>query len=528
MALQPGMFLKSQYRIDALIGGGGMAVVYRAYDYNLQRVCAIKQNMVTDPAAQHQFHLEAITLASLSHPHLVQVLDHFSDISGQQYLVMDFVDGENLDSYVKRTGPAPEGLALAWMAGVLDAVAYCHGQRIIHRDIKPANLVRRRGQDNVVLVDFGIAKQMRGSVTPPGAKAASPAYAPQEQLLGNRTDERSDVYALGATLYFLLTGQEPPSSLQLMIGAQKLSPPRALNPRISPATEKAILRAMSGEMRARPASVADFARLLQAPAPGSRTRRSLRWGWVVVVLALLALLASGALAAPRLIDWLGGRLMAIPVPPVTATTRPVIIVVPSPTSTEKPPVSVPVLSTSEPIATVGAIPVPSSRPARETVSAPATGRSPTSTPVILVSPSIQLAASATPGRAVSEVSPEPTLTFTRQPEPAVQVTLCPPYLHRPLSGKGLLLIENHLGEALHIDNIATGEKWDLPPKQGDVPARLTLDLSPGSHTLVVNTFHGHGRIGVAITAGAAFISPIWYNDRTEELVYPLDIPADCQ
>jgi len=92
MALSPGSVLKGHYRIDALIGGGGMALVYRAFDLNLQRVCAIKQNLDTTPQAQQQFHVEAITLANLSHPHLARVTDHFVDTTGQQYLVMDFVD----------------------------------------------------------------------------------------------------------------------------------------------------------------------------------------------------------------------------------------------------------------------------------------------------------------------------------------------------------------------------------------------------------------------------------------------------
>lgn len=93
---------------------------------------------------------------------------------------------------------------------------------------------------------------------------------------------------------------------------------------------------------------------------------------------------------------------------------------------------------------------------------------------------------------------------------------------------GLLLIENHLGEPLHLDNAVTGEKWDMAPKQGDVPTRLLLDLRPGKHTFVDNTPRGHGRISVTITAGSTFVSPIWYNDRTEEYVYPLDIPNGCK
>jgi len=93
---------------------------------------------------------------------------------------------------------------------------------------------------------------------------------------------------------------------------------------------------------------------------------------------------------------------------------------------------------------------------------------------------------------------------------------------------GLLVIENHIGEPLHIEYVGTNLKWDLPPKQGDVPARLVLDLPPGKHTFVDNTPWGHGRISVDITPGSAFISPIWYNNCTEEFVYPLEIPNGCK
>jgi len=93
---------------------------------------------------------------------------------------------------------------------------------------------------------------------------------------------------------------------------------------------------------------------------------------------------------------------------------------------------------------------------------------------------------------------------------------------------GLLLIENHLGEPIHIDRVSTGEAWDLPGKQGDVPSRLLLDLPPGDHEFIDNTAAGYGHIRVTITHGSAFVSPLWYNDRTEELIYPLEIPNGCR
>ncbi|MCB0198989.1 MAG: serine/threonine protein kinase [Anaerolineae bacterium] len=298
MVISTGSMLKGQYRIDALIGGGGMATVYRAYDLNLQRVCAIKQNMDASPEAQRQFHLEAVLLAKLSHPHLARVTDHFFDTTGQQYLVMDFVEGENLETLVARTGALPEAQLLAWMAGVLDAVSYCHGQGVIHRDIKPANLVKRRGQDEVVLVDFGIAKQEWGGMTMTGARAATPAYAPLEQFTGH-TDARSDIYSLGATLYYLLTGHEPPDSRLVASGVASVTPPRSYAPRISPATEQAVLQAMALRVGDRPQTVAQFqaalvnpAKLLVGPVqtskPASHRRPALIGLLVVVIVAASA------------------------------------------------------------------------------------------------------------------------------------------------------------------------------------------------------------------------------------------------
>lgn len=201
MALSPGSVLKGHYRIDALIGGGGMALVYRAFDLNLQRVCAIKQNMVTAVAAQQQFHTEAVTLASLNHAHLVRVLDHFSDVVGQQYLVMDFVEGENLDHYIRRTGPMPESQALAWMAGVLDAVAYCHSMGVIHRDIKPANLVRRHGLDSVVEP----AAQRGRRTCPSGVgPAAWPAHLRRQHATRSWTHRRRYHARIGVHLAYLV------------------------------------------------------------------------------------------------------------------------------------------------------------------------------------------------------------------------------------------------------------------------------------------------------------------------------------
>ncbi|MFZ2616312.1 MAG: hypothetical protein WA077_10000, partial [Anaerolineae bacterium] len=154
---------------------------------------------------------------------------------------------------------------------------------------------------------------------------------------------------------------------------------------------------------------------------------------------------------------------------------------------------------------------------------------PTATPLIVIVTATPLPTATAPPR--PSPTPKPTnTTAPPTPKPTQQpaVTPCPSYLHKPKPGMGLLLIENHLGEPLHIDQANTPNKWDLPAKQGDIPGRLLLDLSPGDYDFIDNTASGYGHIRITITPGSAFISPIWYNDRTEELVYPLDIPNGCR
>lgn len=249
--LTPGTILHNRYRIIRLLGRGGMGAVYLAEDQNLPgKLVAVKENFDPSPSAQEQFKREAVILARLKHPNLPQVTDHFIESSGRQYLVMDYVEGEDLDQILAQRGPLPESEVLGWMEQVLDALEYMHTwvdpttgkpTPVIHRDIKPGN-IKRTPDGRTMLVDFGIAKYQTGIGTGTGARAASPGFSPVEQYTGG-TDARSDVYALGATLYCLLTGEVPPESPAIAAG-MPLTPPRALNPAISPNTEQVILRAM--------------------------------------------------------------------------------------------------------------------------------------------------------------------------------------------------------------------------------------------------------------------------------------------
>jgi serine/threonine protein kinase len=265
MPLTEDTVLENRYRIDGLLSYGGMGAVYRAYDTNLQVEVAIKENYFHTPQAIEQFKREALVLARLRHPALPRVLQHFTH-EGQQYLVMEFVEGPNLWELIKRRSSSfSEPQALAWVDKVCAAVAYLHGQSppIVHRDIKPQNIkVMSDGQ--VVLVDFGIAKEGDASArTATGARGVTPGFSPPEQYSGGGSSPVSDVYALGATLYALLTGVKPPDSVSLAIGEAEYVPPDHLNPSISPAVAEAITWAMQPRPGDRPQTVEEWRQRLR-------------------------------------------------------------------------------------------------------------------------------------------------------------------------------------------------------------------------------------------------------------------------
>lgn len=320
MPLAVGQILQNDYRILGLLGQGGMGAIYLAEHTRLAgRRLAIKENVpnpTADPQTlaqlRQQFYTEARTLAGLDHPNLPKVFDYFIQ-DGNQYLVMDYVEGENLqqvlDRHLQQHGvPLPEKLVLIWADQVLDALEYLHGQQphaIIHRDIKPSNIVLTHG-DRVKLVDFGLVK-LFDPQSPDTATVmqglGTPAYTPLEQYSyePGHTDARTDIYALGATLYHLLTGTAPAEAPQRVINPASLVPPRQLNPALTPAVEAVILRAIAiapdqrfqtaAEMRQALAAASGSAApqaLPTAPTPTRPFAWKLSPGWLV-------LLAGGAL-----------------------------------------------------------------------------------------------------------------------------------------------------------------------------------------------------------------------------------------
>jgi serine/threonine protein kinase len=210
--------LQGRYRIVRQLGQGGMGAVYEAIDERLDTTVALKETLFTDEKLRKQFEREARLLARMHHPALPRVSDHFNEDNGQ-FLVMQYIAGEDLSVMLaQRNGPFPQAEVLLWANQLCDALDYLHTQepQIIHRDIKPQNLkLTARGQ--IVLLDFGLAKGSAGQMSVVTTSASifgyTPNYAPLEQVQGLGTDPRSDIYALAATLFHLMTNVKPPDAL---------------------------------------------------------------------------------------------------------------------------------------------------------------------------------------------------------------------------------------------------------------------------------------------------------------------------
>ncbi len=317
--LPPGTVLRDRYQVIACVGQGGMGAVYSAADLLLEgRVCALKE-IRPDPdlppevmaQAQRQFHREASILARLDHPNLPKVSDYFTH-EGREYLVMDFVAGPDLRHILEEETRAGRTLeerrVLRWAEQLCDALEYLHSQDppVLHRDIKPAN-IKETPSGLVKLVDFGLVKLLAAddarTVTVLQGRGTV-AYTPLEQYGGDagHTDVRSDLYALGATLYHLLTGQPPADAKQRFLQPDALIPLRQLNPRVSLPTARAVMAAIAMHPDDRPPTVAAFRAMLRATSFGDSLAvmvpaREERWRAVTENIGLLVFAAALLLLA---------------------------------------------------------------------------------------------------------------------------------------------------------------------------------------------------------------------------------------
>jgi serine/threonine protein kinase len=260
--LEPGIVLQRRYAIQRLIGGGGMGMVYLAHDQRLSnRPCAIKEMVdhFIDPQqrieANDYFAREADTLAQLKHPAIPAISDRFDD-QNRHYLVMEYVEGRNLEEeFAVRGGPLPEGLVIDIARQLCDVLAYLHdlSPPVIYRDMKPSNVMLTE-KGRVVLVDFGIARLFKAARK--GTMIGTLGFAPPEQYQGI-ADPRSDIYSLGATLHYVVTGRDPEKFPPF-----SFPPIRDLRPDISSNLAGAIDRALAYEMDGRPANVQEFRDML--------------------------------------------------------------------------------------------------------------------------------------------------------------------------------------------------------------------------------------------------------------------------
>jgi len=246
MSLENGDLLKQRYRILDILGQGGMGAVYRAIDENLDMIVAVKENSFQTEEYARQFQREAKILASLRHPNLPRVFDYFVIDQQGQYLVMDFIEGDDLRQWMAREDEISEIETLQIGIAICDALIYLHSQEpaIIHRDIKPGNVkITSRGE--VILVDFGLVKIMdEKEMTTTAARAMTPGYSPPEQYSSAPTDHRSDIFSLGATLYAALAGYLPEESLARTTGKAILTALQDYNPEVSSRTAKTIEKAL--------------------------------------------------------------------------------------------------------------------------------------------------------------------------------------------------------------------------------------------------------------------------------------------
>ena len=410
MTLSVGELLQNRYRIEGLLGRGGMGAVYRAYDLVLSTPVAIKENLNSAAEAIRQFKREAVLLASLRHGNLPRVTDHFV-IGSRQYLVMDYVAGEDLKTRLERESPLAEPQVLAWAKEICNALSYLHTRQpvVIHRDIKPAN-IKLTPDGHPILVDFGIAKVADvGGGTSTGARSLTPGFAPPEQYGSRPTDSRSDQYSLAATLYTLLTGTIPPDSLERTLGQSNFRPASEVNPKVSPAVEAALTRALQLNPEDRYLSIAEFYEGLlgrglppppprPAAAPPNATVRkpvasplsvsataavpskpARRFPWVVAVLLSLTVLTG--LAVVALLYLLNPPLPDLPLTPV--------VVVPTALDSPSP------LPQASPTAVPVVAPIPTATPAPTL--APTETAAPTALPTPLGGSSLIVFASTRSG-----------------------------------------------------------------------------------------------------------------------------------
>jgi len=442
MPLIPGQMVHGRYRVVTLLSQGGMGAVYEVMDTTLNVRCALKE-MIPYPGTQgsalpelrEQFQQEAQLLAGLRHSNLPRVSDHFEE-DGNAYLVMDFVHGRRLDEVIAQEGKLPEEEVLGWARQLIEALAHCHERGVIHRDVKPQNVIIT-WQGQAVLVDFGLAKLVDPS--DPRTRTVmrgmgTPEYAPPEQYdtKQGRTDARTDIYSLGATLYHALVGAPPPTVAERVVNPESLAPARELRDDIGEVTDQVLTKAMALQPSHRFQNVAEMHQALFASplpsqvkaestaSPGTDTTMLpsplksggfLRWigaARLRVDRRLgVSLLAVGFVSLVTVVSLLAGNVNGGGIPTATATSTALVVT----TSTSTP--------TASPSPTVTPTASPTSRPSGQQPTG--TPKSSSLPPIPFLTPfpvSLTITPTAAYTLSPTPLRPRPTSTPVSTPMPA--------------------------------------------------------------------------------------------------------------
>ena len=267
-----GELIAERYELQELVGTGGMSSVYRSHDRLLERTVALKvlhERFLSDEEHVERFKHEARAVAQLSHPNIVTVIDR-GERDGHQFIVFEYVDGENLKELVVREAPLAVDDSVRLVLQIARALAFAHQHGLVHRDVKPQNVLLPEDGE-VKVTDFGIARSLdvQGGITQTGTVMGTSDYIAPEQARGAKATAQTDVYALGIVLYELLTGEVPFSGDNFVaVAMQHINEPvpsvRERRPDVSPRLDAAVRRALAKNPRDRFPSMETFAAELQA------------------------------------------------------------------------------------------------------------------------------------------------------------------------------------------------------------------------------------------------------------------------
>lgn len=267
----PGRLLAGRYRIIALLGKGGMGEVYRADDLTLGQAVALKflpDEAARDEGLLERFRNEVRIARRVSHPNVCRVYD-VGDVDGHTFFTMEYVDGEDLASLLRRIGRLPHDKALDIARQLCAGLAAAHAKGVLHRDLKPANIMLD-GRGQVVITDFGLAG-IAGQIPGAEVRSGTPAYMAPEQLAGKEVSSRSDIYSLGLVLYEVFTGKrafaEKTTGKTRTVADREVSRPSSVVKDVDPVVERVILRCLESEPSARPATVLAVAAALPGGDP---------------------------------------------------------------------------------------------------------------------------------------------------------------------------------------------------------------------------------------------------------------------